>query len=233
MHADRGVLSGFHVQAVGLASLEIVDTALLVHGQQPVAACADAGEPDVPISVEDGGRGLLAGPGVDVLVGSEGRLPMAAGCGLQVVEPFGSLGRESNLFWCAVLCPNVDVAVAGQADKLAVCRVDARVVGLLLVGRSEGQAGAGGGFVVRAQSPVRGLGPTGGQRRVLQDGGLEIEGLAIKRPPVEPGALTLRVLLRRCGDGEGSGVLVVLLGRVAEVPSATRGFDDPPPPRSA
>ena len=227
------MLSGFHVPAVGLAGLEIVDTALLVHGQQPVAACADAGEPDVPISVEDGGRGLLAGPGVDVLVGSEGRLPLAAGCGLQVVESVGSLGRERNLFWCAVLCPNVDVAVAGQADKLAVCRVDARVVGLLLVGRAEGQAGAGGGSVVRAQSPVRGFGPTGGQRRVLQDGGLEIEGKAVTRPPVEPGALTLRVLLRRCGDGEGSGVLVVLLGRVAEVPSATRGFDDPPPPRSA
>ena len=87
--------------------------------------------------------------------------------------------------------------------------------------------------MVRAQSPVRGLGPTGGQRRVLEDGGLEIEGKAVTRPPVEPGALTLRVLLRRYGDGEGSGVLVVLLGRVAEVPSATRGFDDPPPPRSA
>ena len=180
-----------------MAGLEIVDTALLVHGQQSIATCADAGEPDIPISVEDGGRGLLAGPGVYVLVGSEGRLPLAAGGGLQVVESVGSLGRERSLFWCAVLCPNVDVAVAGQADKLAVCRVDARVVGLLLVGRSEGQAGAGGGFVVRAQSPVRGLGPTGGQRRVLQDGGLEIEGLAIKRPPVEPGALTLRVLLRR------------------------------------
>ena len=133
------MLSGFHVPAVGLAGLEIVDTALPVHGQQPVVACADAGEPDVPISVEDGGRGLLAGPGVDVLVGSEGRLPLAAGCGLQAVESFGSLGRERNLFWCAVLCPNVDVAVAGQADKLAVCRVDARVIGFFLVGRTDGQ----------------------------------------------------------------------------------------------
>lgn len=148
--ADRGLLSGFHVPAVSLADLEIVDTALLVHGQQPVVACADAGEPDVPISVEDGGRGLLAGPGVYLLVGSEGRLPLAAGGGLQVVESVGSLGWESNLFWCAVLCSNVDVAVACQTDKMAVCRVDARVIGFLLVGRTDGQAGAGGGPMVRA-----------------------------------------------------------------------------------
>lgn len=51
--------------------------------------------------------------------------------------------------------------------------------------------------MVRAQSPVRVLGPAGVQRHISEDGGLEIEGLAVKHPPVEPGALTLRVLLRR------------------------------------
>ena len=63
--------------------------------------------------------------------------------------------------------------------------------------------------MVRAQSPVRGLGPTGGQRRVLQDGGLEIEGKAVTRPPVESGALTLRVCGFFCGGEARVPVLTV------------------------
>ncbi|WLT11204.1 hypothetical protein [Bifidobacterium asteroides] len=86
--------------------------------------------------------------------------------------------------------PCVDAAVAGQADNLVSCGLDAGVAGFLPVGRADGQSGAGGGPVVRAQRPVRGLRPLGFQGRVLEDGGLEVERLAVKRPPVEPEAVT-------------------------------------------
>ena len=66
------------------------------------------------------------------------------------MEPVGSLGGEEDLFWCTVLRPSVDAAVAGQAHDLVSCGVDARIVGLLLVGRADGQLGAGGGPMVRA-----------------------------------------------------------------------------------
>ena len=77
-------------------------------------------------------------------------MPVAACCGLQVMEPVGSLGWERNLHGRAVLRPGVDAAVAGQAHDLVSCGLDAGVVGLLLVGRADGQLGAGGGPMVRA-----------------------------------------------------------------------------------
>ena len=57
--------------------------------------------------------------------------------------------------------------------------------------------------MVRAQRPVRGLRPLGFQGHVLEDGGPEVEGLAVMSPPVEPESITLWVLLR--GSGEGAG----------------------------
>ena len=113
------------------------------------------------------------------------------------------MGGERNLFCCAVLRPCVDVAVAGQADSLVSNGVDAGVIGFLSAWWADGQPGAGGGPVVRAQRPVRGLGPLGFQGHVLKDGGLEVERLAIMSPSVEPEAFTLWVLLR--GSGEGAG----------------------------
>ena len=136
------------VLGVGLAGLEDVDAALPVHGQEPVVVDADAGEPGVLAGVEDGGRRLFIVPGVDPLVGSEGRLPMVAGCGLQVAEPFGSLGGGGNLLGCAVLRPGVDAAVAGQTDKLVSCGLDGGELRLLPVGRADGQPRAGGGPVL-------------------------------------------------------------------------------------
>ena len=191
------------ILAAGLYGLESVGLSLPVHGQEPVVVDADAGEPGVLAGVEDRGRRLLAGPGVDVLVGSQDGLPMAAGCGLQVAEPFRSLNRGGSLLGRALLRPGVEAAVPGQANSLAACGLDADVAGLLPVGRADGQAGAGGGPVVRAQRPVRGLRPLGFQGRVLEDGGLQVEGLAVKRPSVEPEALAHWVLLR--GSGESAG----------------------------
>ena len=57
--------------------------------------------------------------------------------------------------------------------------------------------------MVRAQRPVRDPGPLGFQGRVLEDGGLQVVGLAVKRPSVEPEALTLRILFRRGGECPG------------------------------
>ena len=204
--AGRGLLGEFRVQvlASGIARLIGVCLSLLVHGQQQVVVDADAGEPGVLAGVEDGGRRLLAGPGVDVLVGSQGGLPMAAGCGLQVAEPFRSLNRGGDLLGRAVLRPGVDAAVAGQTDQLVSCGLDGGELRLLPVGRADGQSRAGGGPVVRAQRPVRGLRPLGFQDRVLEDGSLQVERLAVMSPPVEPEALTLRILLR--GNGEGAGL---------------------------
>ena len=203
--AGCGLLCEFQVQTltVGIAGLIGVDSSLLVHGKQPVVVHADAGELGVPIGVEDAGRRLLAVPGVDVLVGSERRLPSAAGCGLQVAEPFWSLVGEMNLFWCAVLRPCVDAAVAGQTDKPLSESMDADVAGFLQAGRADGQPRTGGGPVVRSQRPVSYLRPLGFQTRVLEDWGLEVERLAVKRPPVESEAFTLRIVLR--GSGEGAG----------------------------
>ena len=185
--AGRGLFGGFRVQvlAVGIAGLVGVDPSLLVHGQQPVAVYADVAELGAPAGVEDGGRRLPAGPGVDVLVGSESGLPMAVGCGLQVVEPVFCLGGGGNLYWRAVLRPCVDAALACQTDSLLSSSLDAGVVGFLLVGWADGQLGAGGGPVVRAQRPVSYLGPLAFQTRVLQDRGPEVERLAVKRPPIE------------------------------------------------
>ena len=201
--AECGLLCRFCVLVAGLAGLIGVDLSLLVHCEQEVVVDADAGELGVPAGVEDGGRWLSAGPGVDVLVGSKSRLPAASCCGLQVVEPVGSLGREGNLLWRAILCPGVDAPVAGQADKLAVCGSDADVVGLLQAGRADGQPCAGGGPVVRVQRPVRYLRPLGFQGGVLKDGGLEVERLSVKRPPVEPESGSLRILLRGSGESPG------------------------------
>ena len=200
-----GLFNGLYDWAlrVGLAGLEGVDPALLVHGQEPVIVRADAGELGVLINVEDRGRCLSAGPGVDPLVGSQGGLPPAVGCGLQVMEPFGSLGGEVHLCWRALLRPCVDAAVAGQADGLLACGVDGDVIRLLAVGRADGQTGAGCGPVVRAQRPVRGFRPPGFQSRVLEDRGLEVVGLAVKHPPVEPEAMTLRIVFRRGGECPG------------------------------
>ena len=185
--AGCGLLCEFQVQTltVGIAGLIGVDLSLLVHGKQPVIVHADAGKLDVPIGVKDGGCGLLAVPGVDLLVGSERRLRSAAGCGLQVVEPVGSLDGRKYLFRCAVLRPGVDATVAGQTDKPVSCGLDADVVGFLRAGWADGQPCAGGGSVVRAQPPVRGLDPLGFQGRVLEDWDLEVERLAIMSPPAE------------------------------------------------
>ena len=179
--AERHLFGGLQILilAVGLAVLEGVDLSFLVHGQEPVVVYADAGEPGVLAGVEDGGRCSSAGPGVDVLVGSERGLQVAAGCGLQVTEPVGSLGGESNLAGCVVLRPGVDAAVACQADKLLSGGLDAGELRFLPVGRADGQPSAGGGSVVRAQCPVRRLGPLGFQGGVLQDGGPEVERLAV------------------------------------------------------
>ena len=80
--AGCGLLYKFRVLTVGLAGPESVDLSLLVHGQEPVIVHADAREPSASDGIEDGGRCLSAGPGVNVLVGSERGLPSAAGCGL-------------------------------------------------------------------------------------------------------------------------------------------------------
>ena len=186
-----------------LAVLEGVDLSLPVHGQEQVVVQADAGEPGILACVENRGCVFLAVPGVDVLVGSECCLRSAAGCGLLVAEPVGSLGWSGNLFRRAVLRPCVDAAVAGQADKLVSCGLDADKLRFLPVGRADGQLGSGGGPVVRAQRPVRGFRPLCFQGGVLEDWGLEVERLAVKRPPVELEALTLRVLLQ--GSGESTG----------------------------
>ena len=217
--AGRGLFGEFRglVLAAGLAGLVGVDLSLPVHRQEPVIVRADAGELGVPVGVEDGGRGLLAGPGVDLLVGSQGGPPPAAGCGPQVVEPFGGMGGGGHLFGCAVFRPCVDAAVAGQADGLFACGVDAAETWFLLVGRVDGQAGAGGGPVVRAQHPVRGFRPLGFQGRVLEDGGLEVIGLAVKHPPVEPEALTLRIVFRRGGESPGLHARLGWLAAVGRV----------------
>ena len=146
---------------------------------------------------------MLAVPGVDPLVGSECRLPEAACRGLQVTEPVGGLRGGGNLVGSVVLCPGVDAAVAGQAESLLACSVNAGELRLLPVGWADGQPRASGGPVVRAQRPVRDLGPLGFQGGVLEDGGLEVEGLAVTCPPVEPETLTLGILLRGCGEGAG------------------------------
>ena len=211
--ADGFLYCGLRILAVGLIDLEDVDLSLPVHGQEPIIVHADAGEPGVLSGVQERGYELLAVPNVDPLVGSQGGLPAAAGCGLQVAEPAGSLGGGGNLLGCVVLCPGVDAPVAGQAHNLVTCGLDARVTGFLPVGRADGQPGAGGGPVLRAQPPVRGLRPLGCQGRVLQDGGLEVVGLAVKRPSVEPEAGTLRVVLR--GGGKRPGLHGLLCGRAA------------------
>ena len=197
--AGRGMLVGLRVLAV----LEGVDLSLPVHRQQEVIVQADAGEPGVLAGVKDGGSCLSAVPGVYLLVGSECGLPVAAGRNLQVVEPVGCLGGGGDWFGRAVLRPGVDPPVAGQADYLVSCGVDAGELRFLPVGRADGQPCAGGGPVIRVQPPVRGLGPLCFQGGVLEDGGLQVEGLAVKRPSVEPEALTLRVLLRGIGERAG------------------------------
>ena len=203
--AGCGLLCEFRVQilTVGIPGLIGVDSSLSVHGKQPIIVRADAGELGVLTGVEDAGRRLLAGPCVDVLVGSERGLPSAAGCGLQVAEPVGSLGGGGNQFGCAVLRPGVDAPVACHTDKLISCGLDTDVVRLLQAGRADGQLGAGDGPVVRAQRPARDLGPLGFQGHVLEDGGLKVKRLAIMCPPVEQEAFTHRVLLR--GSGEDAG----------------------------
>ena len=201
--AERGLLDKFWILAVGLAGLIGVDLSLPVHGQQPVVVHADAAELGVPAGVEEGGRRLSAGPGVDLLVGSDRGVQFAAGCNLLVVESVGSLGGGGHLFGRAVLCPCVDAAVAGQADGLVSGGIKAGELRFLPVGRADGHPGAGGGPMVRAQRPVHYLRPLGFQGRVLQDGGLEVERLAVKHPPIEPESGSLRILLR--GSGEGAG----------------------------
>ena len=124
---------------------------------------------------------------------------MAAGCGLQVMEPAGSMGGEGDLLWCAFLHPYVDSAIAGQSDSLVACGVDIAETWFLLVGRADGQTGSGGGPVVRAQRPVRDFRPLSFQGYIPEYRGLEVIGLAVKRPPVEPEVLTLRILFRRGG----------------------------------
>ena len=62
------LLVGLRVQV--LDALEVVNPALPVHCEESVIAHADAGELGVLPDVEDGGRGQLVGPSVDVLVGS-------------------------------------------------------------------------------------------------------------------------------------------------------------------
>ena len=187
----------FCVLAVGLAGLIGVDLSLLVHRQQPVIVHADAGEPGVPAGVKDRGCGLSAGPGVDVLVGSQCGLPSAAGCGLQVMETVGSLGRGGNLCWPVVLRPGVDAAVTGQAHNLLPCGMNTGKLRFLPVGRADGQQSARSGPVVRAQRPVCCFAPLRSQGSVLEDGGLEVERLVVKCPPVEPEAITYRVVFRR------------------------------------
>ena len=213
--AGLGLLQEFRVQvlAVGIIGPVDVDSSLPVHCQEPVIVHADAGEPGILVGVDNRGCCLSAGPCVDVLVGSQCGLPLAAGCGLQVVEPVGSLDRESNLHRCAVMGPCVDTAVASQAHNLVSCGLDTDVVRFLRVGRADGQPGAGGGPMVRAQRPVSQLRPLGFQDGVLEDGGPEVEGLAVMGPSVEPEALTCRVLLR--GSGEGAGLHVRLCGCAA------------------
>ena len=201
--AGCGLLYKFRILAVGLAGLIGVDLTLPVHCQEPIAMHADAGELGVPVCIEDGWRRLLAGPDVDALVGSECGLPSVAGCNLQVAEPVGNLGGEGSLLGCAVLRPGVDAPVPGQAYELVTCGLDTCVVRFLRVGRADGQTGAGGGPMIRAQRPVRGLRPLGCQCRVLEDRGPEVERLAAASPPVEPESGALRVLLR--GSGEGAG----------------------------
>ena len=71
--------------------------------------------------------------------------------------------------------------------------------------------------MVWAQRPVRDPGPLGFQGRVLEDGGLEVIGLAVKHPPVKPETITLRIVFRRGGESPGfHGCLVwpVAVGRV-------------------
>ena len=204
--ADGFLCCGFRVRvlAVGLYCLIGVNLSRPVHGQEQVAVHADAGEPGILSGAEERGYELLAGPGVDVLVGSERGLPVAAGCGLQVVEPAGCLGGGRNLLWRVALLPCVYAAVAGHADGLVSCRADARVIGFLPVGRDDGQQGSGGGPMVRAQPPVRSFAPFGFQCRVLEDRILEVIRLAVTCPSVEPEAITLRILLR--GSGERAGL---------------------------
>ena len=120
------------------------------------------------------------------------------------MESVGSLDGSGDLLGCAVLRPCVDAAVACQADNLVSCGLDAGELRLLPVGWADGQDGSGGGPVIRAQRPVRGFCPLGFQGGVLEYGGLEVEGLAVKRPPFEPEALTLGILL--WGSGEGAGL---------------------------
>ena len=115
------------------------------------------------------------------------------------MEPLGSLGGGGNLCRRAVLRPSVKSAVAGEADSLVACGADIAEMWFLPVGRADGQAGSGGGTVVRAQRPVRGFRPLSFQGHVLENWGLEVIGLAVKHPPVEPEAITLRVVLRRSG----------------------------------
>ena len=99
--------------------------------------------------------------------------------------------------------PCVDAAVACQTDHLLSGGLDAVVVGFLPVGWADGQPRAGGGPVVRAQRPVRDLGPLCFQGGVLEDGGLEVERLVVKCPPVEQEALTYRVVFRRYNESAG------------------------------
>ena len=213
--AGLGLFCEFRVRllAAGIPGLIGVGLSLLVHGQESIIVHADAGEPGVLSGVEDRGRRLTAVPGVDPLVGSQGGLPVAAGCGLQVAEPVGSMGGERKLHRCAVLRPGVDAAVAGQAGNLVSCGLDAGDLRFLPVGRADGQPRPCGGPVIRAQRPVRDLRPPGFQGRVLEDGGLEIIGPAVKRPTLEPEALTLWILLR--GSSEGAGLHARLGGLAA------------------
>ena len=134
--AGCGLLCKFRILilTVGLTGPESVDPSLPVHGQEPVIVHADAREPSVSDGIEDGGRCLSAGPGVNVLVGSERGLPSATGFGLQIMEAVGSLGGERNLHGCAVFRPCIDAAVAGQADHLLSCGLDIAETWLLSTG---------------------------------------------------------------------------------------------------
>ena len=203
--AGRGLLQEFRVRVLTVfpAGLVGVDLSLPVHRQQKVAVHADAGEPGVLVGIEDGGCRLSVVPGVDPLVGSERGLQPAACRGLQPAEPVGSLRGEGDLLGRALLRPGVDAPVAGQADCPLACGLDVDVVVLLRAGRADGQPGAGGGPVVRAQRPVRDPRPLGFQGRVLEDGRPEVVGLAVKRPPVEFESLALRILLRGGGQRPG------------------------------
>ena len=57
--------------------------------------------------------------------------------------------------------------------------------------------------MIRAQPPVRDLGPFCSQGRVLEDGGLEVERLAVECPSIEQEAITHRILFQGIGKSTG------------------------------